>query len=126
MISFCLTESNLKVGQLVLHLQALEIQQLSAQFLLQHIPSSFARTFLNTVTGFVTLQVSDGKQWPVRCSFKDGKAKLGQGWTEFVWENNLEEGDVCIFELIHAKEIVLKVAVFRVLEDAAPTGQLSN
>ena len=34
MISFCLTESNLKVGQLVLHLQALEIQQLSAQFLL--------------------------------------------------------------------------------------------
>ena len=95
-------------------------------FLLQHIPSSFARTFLNTVTGFVTLQVSDGKQWPVRCSFKDGKAKLGQGWTEFVWENNLEEGDVCIFELIHAKEIVLKVAVFRVLEDAAPTGQLSN
>lgn len=93
---------------------------------LLHIPSSFARTFLNTVTGFVTLQVSDGKQWPVRCSFKDGKAKLGQGWTEFVWENNLEEGDVCIFELIHAKEIVLKVAVFRVLEDAAPTGQLSN
>ncbi|KAH8510799.1 hypothetical protein H0E87_008362 [Populus deltoides] len=93
---------------------------------LLHIPSSFARTFLNTVTGFVTLQVSDGKQWPVRCSFKDGKAKLGQGWTEFVWENNLEEGDVCIFELIRAKEIVLKVAVFRVLEDAAPTGQLSN
>ncbi|XP_011005669.1 PREDICTED: B3 domain-containing transcription factor VRN1-like [Populus euphratica] len=93
---------------------------------LLHIPSSFARTFLNTVTGFVTLQVSDGKQWPVRCSFKDGKAKLGQGWTEFVWENNLEEGDVCIFELIHAKEIVLKVAVFRVLEDAAPTCQLAN
>ncbi|KAJ6927137.1 hypothetical protein NC651_011264 [Populus alba x Populus x berolinensis] len=93
---------------------------------LLHIPSSFARTFLNTVTGFVNLQVSDGKQWPVRCSFKDGKAKLGQGWTEFVWENNLEEGDVCIFELIQAKEIVLKVAVFRVLEDAAPTGQLSN
>uniref|UniRef100_A0A6M2EPM6 TF-B3 domain-containing protein n=1 Tax=Populus davidiana TaxID=266767 RepID=A0A6M2EPM6_9ROSI len=93
---------------------------------LLHIPSSFARTFLNTVTGFVNLQVSDGKQWPVRCSFKDGKAKLGQGWTEFVWENNLEEGDVCIFELIQAKEIVLKVAVFRVLEDATPTGQLSN
>ncbi|KAJ6766323.1 B3 DOMAIN-CONTAINING PROTEIN-LIKE [Salix purpurea] len=93
---------------------------------LLHIPSSFARTFLNRVTGFVTLQVCDGKQWPVRCSFKDGKAKLGQGWTEFVWENNLEEGDVCIFELIHAKEIVMKVAIFRVLEDAVPPDQLSN
>ncbi|KAF9684237.1 hypothetical protein SADUNF_Sadunf04G0097000 [Salix dunnii] len=93
---------------------------------LLHIPSSFARTFLNRVTGFVTLQVCDGKQWPVRCSFKDGKAKLGQGWTEFVWENNLEEGDVCIFELIHAKEIVMKVAIFRVLEDAVPTDHLPN
>ncbi|KAJ6368590.1 hypothetical protein OIU77_021058 [Salix suchowensis] len=93
---------------------------------LLHIPSSFARTFLNRVTGFVTLEVCDGKQWPVRCSFKDGKAKLGQGWTEFVWENNLEEGDVCIFELIHAKDIVMKVAIFRVLEDAVPADQLSN
>ncbi|CAK7329785.1 unnamed protein product [Dovyalis caffra] len=39
---------------------------------LLHIPCIFARTFMNRVTGFVTLQVSDGKQWPVRCCYKDG------------------------------------------------------
>ena len=34
-------------------------------------------------------------------------------------ENNLGEGDVCVFELLRTKEVVLQVTVFRVTEDAA-------
>lgn len=93
--------------------------------LTQHIPSSFARKYL-TVTAFIRLQVSNGKQWPVRCVSGKGGAKLSKGWTEFVWENNLEEGDVCIFELINMIDIVLKVTVFRVLQDAVPVNLLPN
>ncbi|KAJ9152916.1 hypothetical protein P3X46_026424 [Hevea brasiliensis] len=92
---------------------------------LLHIPSSFARKYL-TVTAFITLQVSDGKQWPVRCVSGKGGAKLSKGWTEFVWENSLEEGDVCVFELINMIDIVLKVTIFRVLQDAAPVNQLPS
>lgn len=90
---------------------------------MQHLPSSFVKNHLKGITGYIALQVSDGKQWSVRLVYRDGSAKLSQGWTEFVWENNLEEGDVCVFELINAKDIVLKVAMFRVLEEPAPVNQ---
>ncbi|XP_015574597.2 B3 domain-containing transcription factor VRN1 isoform X3 [Ricinus communis] len=90
---------------------------------LLHIPSSFAQRYLTT-TGCMTLQVSEGKQWPVRCVCRNRGAKLSKGWTEFAWDNNLEEGDVCVFELINMN--VLKVTIFRVLESAATVNQLPN
>lgn len=74
---------------------------------------------MNGVSGFIKLQVSDGRQWPVRCLYRGGRAKLSQGWFEFSLENNLGEGDVCVFELLRMKEVVLKVTVYRVTEDAA-------
>ncbi|XP_050233171.1 B3 domain-containing transcription factor VRN1-like isoform X2 [Mercurialis annua] len=84
---------------------------------LLHVPSSFAQRYL-TVSGSLTIQISDAKQWYVRCIYRDKRAKLSKGWTEFAWENNLEEGDVCVFELIQMN--VLKVTIFRVLEVSAP------
>jgi hypothetical protein len=73
---------------------------------------------LNGISGFIKLQISDdGKQWSVRCLYKDGKAKLSQGWFEFALENNLGEGDVCVFELVAADEVVLQVTFFRITED---------
>ncbi|XP_021643267.1 B3 domain-containing transcription factor VRN1 isoform X5 [Hevea brasiliensis] len=85
---------------------------------IMYLPSCFAEKNLNGVSGFIKLQFSDGKQWPVRCLYRGGRAKLSQGWYEFTLENNLGEGDVCIFELIRSRDIVLKVTVFRVLESA--------
>ena len=89
---------------------------------MQHVPSVFGRKYLN-FTGLVTLQVSSERRWSVRCCYSGGHSKLIKGWTEFVWGNNLEEGDVCIFELTNLKDIVLTVTIFRVLEDAAPVNQ---
>ena len=40
-------------------------------------------------------------------------------------ENNLGEGDVCVFELLKMKEVVLKVTVFCVLEDEGLINQPS-
>ena len=97
-------------------------------FPMQYLPSCFAEKNLSGVSGFIKLQSADGKQWPVRCLYRGGRAKLSQGWYEFTVENNLLEGDVCVFELLKTKEIVLKVNVFRVQEEDAgygnqPSGQ---
>ncbi|KAJ4827430.1 hypothetical protein Tsubulata_011083 [Turnera subulata] len=85
---------------------------------IMYLPSGFAEKYLNGVSGFIKLQFSDGKQWPVRCLYRGGRAKFSQGWYEFTLENNLGEGDVCVFELLKARDYVLKVTVFRVLEHA--------
>ncbi|KAJ4827434.1 hypothetical protein Tsubulata_011087 [Turnera subulata] len=85
---------------------------------LMHIPSAFARVYLKRATGFVTLQDCSGKQWQVRCVYKHRQSSFSQGWPEFVWENKLEEGDVCVFELIDATAFVLKVTILRVIEKA--------
>ncbi|XP_012069213.1 B3 domain-containing transcription factor VRN1 isoform X2 [Jatropha curcas] len=85
---------------------------------IMYLPSCFAEKHLQGVSGFIKLQFSDGKQWPVRCLYRGGRAKLSQGWYEFSLENNLGEGDVCVFELLRSRDIVLKVTVFRVLENA--------
>ncbi|OIW05701.1 hypothetical protein TanjilG_23487 [Lupinus angustifolius] len=83
----------------------------------RYLPSCFAEKQLNGVSGFIKLQNSDGRQWLVRCLYKGGRAKFSQGWFEFTLENNIGEGDVCVFELLRMKEVVLKVTIFRVVED---------
>ncbi|KAA3463509.1 B3 domain-containing transcription factor VRN1-like [Gossypium australe] len=82
-----------------------------------HLPRSFARRYLNGVEGVITLQIPEGKKWPVQCVYCNDNLKFSKGWAEFVLDNNLDEGDVCIFELINTKEIVLKVTIFRALRD---------
>ncbi|XP_038877913.1 B3 domain-containing transcription factor VRN1-like [Benincasa hispida] len=84
---------------------------------IMYLPSCFAEKNLSGVSGFIKLQTPDGRQWPVRCLYKVGRAKLSQGWYEFCLENNLGEGDVCVFELLRMREIVLKVTMFRVIEE---------
>ncbi|KAK4747793.1 hypothetical protein SAY87_014379 [Trapa incisa] len=86
---------------------------------MMYLPSCFAEKHLNGVSGFIKLQRSDGNQWSVRCLYREGKAKLGRGWYDFSLENNLAEGDVCIFELIPAREVILKVTAFPAIDDAA-------
>ncbi|KAF5727232.1 B3 domain-containing transcription factor VRN1-like [Tripterygium wilfordii] len=82
-----------------------------------HMPSSFANKYLTRDTEFLTLEVSGGKQWRVGCLYEVGKTKLSRGWAEFAWANNLEEGDVCIFELMNLEKMILKVTIFHVLDD---------
>ncbi|XP_057456328.1 B3 domain-containing transcription factor VRN1-like [Lotus japonicus] len=84
---------------------------------IMYLPSCFAEKHLNGVSGFIKLQTSDGRQWPVRCLYRGGRAKLSQGWFEFALDNNLGEGDVCVFELLKVKDVALQVTLFRVTED---------
>ncbi|CAN1307235.1 B3 domain-containing transcription factor VRN1 [Linum perenne] len=86
---------------------------------IMYLPSSFAEKNLNGVSGFIKLQFTDGKQWPVRCLYKGSRAKLSQGWYEFTLENNIGEGDVCVFEMLKSRDVVLKVTVFRVIDSSS-------
>ncbi|XAR72862.1 hypothetical protein NMG60_11019642 [Bertholletia excelsa] len=91
-----------------------------------HMPASFAEKYLSGVSGFVTLQGPSGEKWPVRCMWRDGSAKLSKGWPEFVLANKLEEGDVCVFELVKMGDVLLKVTIFRAVGDAGPVNQFQN
>ncbi|KAI3418616.1 uncharacterized protein J3R85_013557 [Psidium guajava] len=85
------------------------------KFLL-NLPASFVGMYLKGNSRDITLEVSDGKKRRVRCILFSGKGKISRGWHEFVTDNNLEIGDVCIFELVQREDIVLKVTIFRVPE----------
>ncbi|KAK2665197.1 hypothetical protein Ddye_003771 [Dipteronia dyeriana] len=82
------------------------------------LPSCFSQKHLIGVSSFIKLQISDGKQWPVRCLYRSKRATLGQGWRAFILDNDLGEGDVCVFEVLRSRDIVLQVTVFRILERA--------
>jgi hypothetical protein len=84
----------------------------------QYVAAEFAIKYL-TGHEFVKLQTSDGKQWHARCydhAHSSSGKNIGKGWIEFCRDNNLEEGDVCVFELIRRNPVVLKVSIFHVVD----------
>ncbi|XVF59517.1 hypothetical protein PTKIN_Ptkin07bG0282200 [Pterospermum kingtungense] len=95
------------------------------------VPRDFTTKYLKENSGDITLCTSDGKTWPasyfryISCN-KYTKAILYNGWREFMRDNKLEAGDVCVFELINQTEILLKVVIFRVSEDSNCSSSLGG
>ena len=69
---------------------------------------------------FVTLQTTNWKQWQVWCYYnqnvKSSAMRMGKGWVAFSKDNNLEEGDVCVFKLIERKPVVFSLSIFHVVD----------
>ena len=67
-----------------------------------------------------SLQTSNGKQWHVRCHYHQYSAssamKMSKGCAAFFKDNNLEEGDVCVFKVIKRKFVVLSISIFHVVD----------
>lgn len=80
----------------------------------QHVPASFAWSFIKRKKQKVMLQVTD-RLWPVDLiAFKPSLASFSSGWATFVEEYSLRVGDVCIFELMEMNDdIILQVHFFR-------------
>ncbi|KAF7114379.1 hypothetical protein RHSIM_RhsimUnG0089900 [Rhododendron simsii] len=75
-----------------------------------NLPARFAKKYLHGVSESVQLEVSGGKQWAVRCVRIEGLVQcLNSGWGQFAKDNNLGEGDVCVFELIQVEDVVLRI-----------------
>ena len=89
----------------------------------QRIPAKFARTYIKEKQCKASLRVSDGRSWYVQYKVRgmqdvNQQAEFTQGWSIFRRENNLEVGDVCVFELTKGNEISFKVSIFRIADEA--------
>ncbi|XP_059294587.1 uncharacterized protein LOC132047576 [Lycium ferocissimum] len=77
------------------------------------ISSTFARKYLLKNDGNLVLRVPGSGSWSVKCTIGTGNAKVHSGWKEFVLENKLKVGDVCVFEVIKGAQLVVDVKIFR-------------
>lgn len=86
---------------------------------MQGVPAAFDRKHLgDECSAFITLEASNEKHWRVRFIYGSNRNRISEGWGAFSMENNLEVGDVCVFELIASKDVVLKASIFRAAEYA--------
>ncbi|KAI9127753.1 hypothetical protein K1719_000746 [Acacia pycnantha] len=86
-----------------------------------YVPASFAVKYLGEGSGKIRLENVKGKQWEARCLHKNGSGNgmsIGEGWGKFKMDNEVKEGDVCVFELVKRRDIVLRVQIFRVRQYA--------
>ncbi|POO03196.1 B3 DNA binding domain containing protein [Trema orientale] len=86
-----------------------------------YVPADFSKKYLRTSSELITLEAPNGDQCIVSCTCNASKPsssssakRIIRGWCGFFRENDLEEGDVCVFELINRRNIVLKVWIYRV------------
>ncbi|POO02691.1 B3 DNA binding domain containing protein, partial [Trema orientale] len=82
------------------------------------IPPNFAERYIKRKSRNVILKVLDGRTWPVRYTLgvydRLKTARFRSGWKEFVRNNNIEVGDVCVFVLLEGIKIEFEVIIFRV------------
>ncbi|KAJ3673208.1 hypothetical protein LUZ60_006582 [Juncus effusus] len=114
------------------------------------IPTQFARKNLPNKRSIIVLRMSGGsKKWEVNCQFSNGGVqaenqpqlqkkenqshwRIQKGWKKFSLDNNLEDGDVCVFKMTGKKEenvkinIYMTVYVFRVIDKIAPLRKVSH
>ncbi|XP_037493209.1 B3 domain-containing transcription factor VRN1-like [Jatropha curcas] len=77
------------------------------------ISATFARKYFEKMQGKVILEDGNGRVWSARHVRRGKKASIDNGWRKFSEDNELEVGDVCVFELVNAAKTKLKVTIFR-------------
>lgn len=72
---------------------------------MQHIPKQVVIDHGLDIKPKMILCIPNGKTWPVKVYFrKDGRIIISKGWFAFWTENNLHNGDKCIFEFTKGNE----------------------
>lgn len=80
---------------------------------MQYVATEFASMYLKSNVA-IMLQNSKGEQWDVSCICNGANNRamtIVRGWSKFVRENNLSEGDPCVLELINRDPVVLKLTL---------------
>jgi hypothetical protein len=68
----------------------------------------------------VTLLGPTNKEWQVQYLGDRSHPGLSGGWRYFSLDNNVEEGDVCVFEFVDTIKYCFKVHIFRVVKKCTP------
>ncbi|KAL9232067.1 hypothetical protein vseg_007213 [Gypsophila vaccaria] len=92
------------------------------------IPKEWATKNMITRDHQVELKVQGAHDyWSVGCRWtRSAQCQFRPRWAEFVLDNNLEEGDVCVFELLQKGNFkskmrpVFNVRIFRVVQEIVP------
>ncbi|CAJ1977624.1 unnamed protein product [Sphenostylis stenocarpa] len=72
----------------------------------------------------VTLRISEERAWHVQFyrNYSSGQIKLTSGWMNFVQDNNLKVGNVCVFEKVNEKPgISFRVHIYCDKEESSPS-----
>ncbi|KAG6663231.1 B3 domain-containing transcription factor VRN1-like isoform X1 [Carya illinoinensis] len=89
-----------------------------------NLPLRFAKSYLNKKVDTIILRVLDGRYWSVKYIFQMSatmsRGVFGCGWKVFAQDNNLEVGDVCVFELIEGIETSFQVVIFHATQEHCP------
>ncbi|KAH9309571.1 hypothetical protein KI387_037482, partial [Taxus chinensis] len=104
-----------------------------------HVYRGFLLDFPKTYAGHlklpkdrreVILVNSNMNEWHVRYIWRSsrGAGVLSAGWKYFTVDNNLEEGDICIFERVdnNKNSIKLRVHIFRVAKQCNPSKRMKG
>jgi hypothetical protein len=84
------------------------------------LSTGFAKRWLPDQKIQLILVGPSEKKWSVCYLGNRSNPGLSGGWKRFTLDNNLEEGDVCIFELDNMENYTLRVHIFRVVENCIP------
>ncbi|XP_026398680.1 putative B3 domain-containing protein Os03g0621600 [Papaver somniferum] len=83
-----------------------------------NIPAQFAKTYLGDRNQMAILRISDGRVWHVgyrtSSSSSSYMAIISKGWNKFKVDNQLKEGDVCLFELVDRDNLEMHVTICQV------------
>ncbi|KAM7529080.1 hypothetical protein LguiB_032490 [Lonicera macranthoides] len=77
-----------------------------------HIPSEFRNSYMSTYRKTARL-MHMSKSWLVQLSSRGNRLVFSTGWSKFVADNTLREGNVCSFELIQSDDYAFNVAILR-------------
>lgn len=92
-----------------------------SEWVLSHLPHKSQNVFLR-----VKERGNGRNAWRARYFCRaSGSSRVGaltNGWKDFAFDNNLEEFDVCLFELASGThdEILMDVSIFRVVAEVSP------
>lgn len=83
----------------------------------QRISFLFAWKYFLEKCGDLVLRVPGRGSWSVKYDLGVSAARIQFTWKEFVQDNKLKIGDVCVFELIKGTQPIFDVTIFRGAEN---------
>lgn len=51
--------------------------------------------------------------WEAEIKVRDNEYRLAEGWRQFVNDNELKTGDICLFQLMESKKLTMTVHIIR-------------
>ncbi|KAG0562307.1 hypothetical protein KC19_9G135800 [Ceratodon purpureus] len=86
------------------------------------IPGKFSKEFMPQGKLEVKLKDEHGFEWPATWIRSEKHTGLSGGWAAFSKDHRLEEGDVCVFEVVNSNVWTIVVHIFRVVEVESKPG----